>query len=349
MTPAVNPPMTNVVAHAPGRVNLIGDHTDYAGGLALPMAIDLGTTIVGHRGGDQLRMRSEQFRTAMIEAVPIMDTQIEPTWARYVAAVANEMRVSLGFDGTITSTLPLGAGLSSSASLEIAAALALGFDGTPMELALLAQRSEFAAVGVPCGLLDQFASVFGRDGHALLIDFNATSIEPVPMPGDLEIIVVHSGVERTLAGSAYSERRTACETAASIIGELATCSIGDIEAISDPVVRRRARHVITECERVREGANALRSDDGAGFGALMIESQASLRSDFEVSTAEVDELVSHLLSIPGVHGARMTGAGFGGCVVAACKPGAIPEPTSITGRGWNVRAAGPARVELLEA
>ncbi len=349
MTPAVNPAMTSLVAHAPGRVNLIGDHTDYAGGLALPMAIDLGTTIIGHRGGDQLRLHSEQFRTAMMEALPIMDTQIEPIWARYVAAVATDMRLSLGFDGTITSTLPLGAGLSSSASLEIAVALALGFDGTPMELALLAQRSEFAAVGVPCGLLDQFACAFGRDGHALLIDFTASSIEPVLMPENLEIIVVHSGVERTLAGSAYRERRAACETAASIIGELPTCAIGDVDAISDPVVRRRARHVITECERVREGAHALRSDDGAGFGSLMIESHASLRNDFEVSTPEVDDLVARLISIPGVHGARMTGAGFGGCVVAACKPGAIPEPTSITGRGWKVRAAGPARVEMLEA
>ncbi len=263
--------------------------------------------------------------------------------------VAAEMQCTKGFDGSITSNLPLGAGLSSSASLEIAVALALGFDGTPMELALLAQRSEFTAVGVPCGLLDQFSCVFGRDGHALLIDFNAASIEPVPIPEDLEIIVVHSGVERTLAGSAYSERRAACETAASIIGELPECEIGDLDAISDPVVRRRARHVITECERVVNATSALRDHDARAFGALMNDSHRSLRDDFEVSTNEVDELVSHLTSIPGVHGARMTGAGFGGCVVAACEPGSIVDPSSFTGRGWKVRASGPARVELLEA
>jgi len=349
MTAAVNPAMTRVVARAPGRVNLIGDHTDYAGGLALPMAIDLGTTIIGHRGGDQLRLHSEQFRTTMIEALPIMDTQIEPTWARYVAAVATEMRVSPGFDGTITSTVPLGAGLSSSASLEIAVALAIGFDGTPMELALLAQRSEFAAVGVPCGLLDQFSCVFGCDGHALLIDFNASSIEPVPMPENLEIIVVHSGIERTLAGSAYAERRAACEMASSIVGDLASCSVDDLSAVSDRVIRRRARHVITECQRVLDATSALRGEDAIAFGALMNESHRSLRDDFEVSTHEVDELVGHLRLIPGVHGARMTGAGFGGCVVVACEPGAIVDPTSFTGRGWKVRASGPARVELLEA
>ena len=339
----------SVVAHAPGRVNLIGDHTDYAGGLALPMAIDLGTTISGRRGGDLLRLRSEQFDAQAAMPVPIHDAHIEPSWARYAAAVALELQCMQGFDGSISSTLPLGAGLSSSASLEIAVALALGFDGTEMELALLAQRSEFAAVGVPCGLLDQFSCVFGRDGHALLIDFDATTIEPVPMPDELEIIVVHSGVERTLAGSAYAERRAACESAASIVGALASCSVDDLHAISDPMIRRRARHVVTECDRVVDATSVLRDHDASAFGALMNDSHRSLRDDFEVSTPEVDELVIHLTSIPGVHGARMTGAGFGGCVVAACEPGSIVDPSSFTGRGWKVRASGPARVELLEA
>ena len=339
--------MTRVRAHAPGRVNLIGDHTDYAGGLALPMAIDLGTTIVGIREGEELHLRSDQFETELRLAVPVEGPMIEPAWGRYVAAVAAELHCSTGFSGTIESTVPLGAGLSSSASLEIAAALALGFEGSPLELALLAQRSEFAAVGVPCGLLDQLSGTFGLEGHALLIDFTAISVEPVPMTGDLEIIVVHSGVERTLAGSAYARRRAECEAAAAIVGDLASCPGEALSAISDPVIRRRARHVVTECGRVSDAVDALRSDDVVAFGRLMVDSHRSLRDDFEVSTPEVDALVSHLTALPGVHGARVTGAGFGGCVVAACEPGAISEPHSITGRGWRVRASGPARVELL--
>ncbi len=340
--------MTRLRAHAPGRVNLIGDHTDYAGGLALPMAIDLGTTIVGTRGGDHLRLRSTLFDTELLLAMPVDDPRIEPPWARYVAAVAAELGCVEGFDGVVDSTLPLGAGLSSSASLELAVALALGFDGTPLDLAQLARRSEFAAVGVPCGLLDQLSGAFGREDHALLIDFSAVTVEPVPMPDDLEIIVVHSGVERTLVGSAYAERRADCETAASIVGGLPSCAAEDLPSITDPLIRRRARHVVSECARVIAATSALRECDLAAFGRLMIESHISLRDDFEVSTPEVDALVDHLLTRRGVYGARVTGAGFGGCVVAACVPGAIAEPASFTGRGWRVRASGPASVGLLE-
>lgn len=339
---------TRVVAQAPGRVNLIGDHTDHAGGLALPMAIDLGTTIEGRRGGDHLQLRSAQFPSALSVSLPLRDARIEPDWARYVAAVALELQPEQGFTGTITSTLPLGAGLSSSASLEIAAALALGFTGSDMELALLAQRSEFAAVGVPCGLLDQLACVFAEEGHALCIDFGSLEIATVPMPVGLDIVVVHSGVERTLAGSAYAERRAACEHAASIIGPLAACSVEDLPAIADPIIRRRARHVITECSRVVDATEALRSGDVVSFGEHMTDSHRSLRDDFEVSTPEVDALVEVLTAMPGVHGARITGAGFGGCVVAACEPGAIADPTAFSGRGWIVRAAGPAGVQLLD-
>lgn len=339
--------MTRVRAYAPGRVNLIGDHTDYAGGLALPMAIDLGTTITGTRGGTSLRLHSEQFDDDADLTVPLADAHVAPDWARYVAAVALEMNCTIGFEGFIDSTLPIGAGLSSSASLELATALALGFEGSPFELALLGQRSEFAAVGVPCGLLDQFSSALGREGHALCIDFAALSVDPVPIPDGLEVIVVHSGVERTLAGSAYGERRAACETAASIVGDLRRCSENALADIDDLVIRRRARHVLTECARVTDAVAALTAGDSRGFGELMTASHRSLRDDFEVSTPQVDALVDHLNSIAGVHGARVTGAGFGGCVVAACEPGAIIDPADITGRGWRVRASGPARVERL--
>ena len=341
--------MTRIRAHAPGRVNLIGDHTDYAGGLALPMAIDLGTTIAGRRGGTVLELRSEQFDTTMCVPVPVTGpiTSIEPAWSRYVAAVAGELGSSIGLTGTITSTLPLGAGLSSSASLELAGALALGFEGTPMELALLAQRAEHRAVGVPCGLLDQLSCAFGREGHALLIDFATLDIEPVALGDAIEIVIIHSGVERALAGSAYAERRAACERAAAILGPLAACDPAELDRLEDPVVRRRARHVITECQRVRDAVAALRAGEIGTVGRLMAESHASLRDDFEVSTPEVDGVVERLGSIDGVHGARVTGAGFGGCVVAITEPGALEDPTAITGRGWRVRASGPASVELL--
>jgi galactokinase len=242
----------------------------------------------------------------------------------------------------------LGAGLSSSASLELACALALGFEGTPRELALLAQRAEHSAVGVPCGLLDQLSGAFGREGHALLIDFASTTIEEVLLPEDIEILVIHSGIERALAGSAYAERREACERAASIIGPLADCGSEALDGISDPIIRRRARHVITECQRVRESVAALRAGDPGTFGRLMVESHISLRDDFEVSTVEVDRLVERLVAIDGVHGARVTGAGFGGCVVAIGEPGAIADPAAFTGRGWRVRASGPASVEMID-
>ncbi len=326
----------NVHAHAPGRVNLIGDHTDYAGGLALPIAIDLGTTIDGTVGGDRLSFVS----SAQTETVDLAMGETPATgWGRYVAAVAAELAVDEGFTGSVASDLPVGSGLSSSASLEIALALAMGFEGTPMELARLGQRSEHRAVGVPCGMLDQLAIVEGRAGHAMCIDFTDLSVEHVAMPDDLDIVVVHSGQERALVDSQYAERQASCGRAASIIGPLATADIVDVERIPDETVRMRARHVITECERVREAVDALRRDDRALLGSLMTGSHRSLRDDFEVSTTKLDRIVDRLLRVPGVHGARLTGAGFGGCVVAIADRGAVPDPTTFTRRGWIVRAS----------
>lgn len=343
--------MTRVRAHAPGRVNLIGDHTDHAGGVSLPIAIDLGTTIVGTRGGDAIDLRSDRADGHLHLPMPVRGdiSSLEPVWGRYVAAVAELGGTSVGFVGEVHSDLPLGAGLSSSASLEIAAALALGVDLDRLELARLAQAAEFRAVGVPCGLLDQLSSAFGVADHALLIDFATLAITPVQLPSDCEILVIHSGEERTLAGSAYAERRAACEAATAILGPLPAASPDDLDRIADPVVRRRAHHVITECARVHGAAEALRSDDLTAFGAHMVASHNSLRDDFEVSTPTLDALVERLLDLPGVFGARLTGAGFGGCVVAVTGPGAIDEPAAITGRGWRVRAVGPAAVTPLHA
>ena len=330
--------------HAPGRVNLIGDHTDYAGGLALPCATDLGISIRGTHEQGRVELLSDALAgTVTFVLNPAINiASIEPQWGRYVAAVATEVNPTHGFTASVTSTLPTGAGLSSSAALEIAAALAFGFSGSPMELALLAQRAEFRAVGVPCGLLDQLSIVFGRAGHAMVVDFADNAIEHVAFPDDLDIVVLHSGQERQVADSQYAERRASCELAAARIGPLATATSADTNTL-DGDIQRRARHVASECERVRQAAFALRNNDPITVGQLMTQSHASLRDDFDVSTPLLDELVEALNATPGVYGARLTGAGFGGCVVALSERGAISDPNALSGRGWIVHPSDGAR------
>ncbi len=327
-----------VEAWAPGRVVLIGDHTDHAGGVSLTMAVDLGTTVRGARRGDRVRVRSDQLAGHVDVALGTRAEEVDgPPWGRFVAAVAEQLQAAVGFEGVVSSTVPVGAGLSSSAALELALMLALGFRGTPLELARAGQRAEHRAVGVPCGLLDQLTSACGVEGHALLLDLSDDSVAPVPLPDDVDVVVVHSGQERSLDTSGYAERRRQCEAAAGLVGPLPSASLDSLDAIDDPVLRRRARHVVTECARVRAAADALPRGDLPMVGQLMLESHASLRDDFEVSTPALDSTVSRLMDLPGVLGARLTGAGFGGCVVALCERGALPDPGALTGRGWRVR------------
>ncbi|MSZ15130.1 MAG: hypothetical protein F2617_07455, partial [Actinobacteria bacterium] len=225
---------TAFTVHAPGRVNLIGDHTDYAGGLALPCAIDLGITISGTHQQGRVELRSDALADIVafdLDAATNI-ASIQPQWGRYIAAVAQELKSAQGFTASVISTLPTGAGLSSSAALEIASALSFGFAGSPMDLALVGQRAELAAVGVPCGLLDQLSIVFGRAGHAMVIDFTDNAIEHVAFPDDLDIVVLHSGQERELADSQYAERRAMCELAAERIGPLASASTTDINSLT---------------------------------------------------------------------------------------------------------------------
>lgn len=329
-------------AHAPGRVNLIGDHTDYAGGLALPLAIDLGTTVLGETHGDRVVLRSRQEDEPATLPLRIDDpATVEPGWARYVAGVIAELEPDRGFVGVVDSTVPVGAGLSSSAALEVAVALALGFEGTAKDLAMLCQRAEQRASGVPCGVMDQLASACGRHGHALFIDFAALDIDYVPMPADAEVVVVHSGETRALAESAYNQRRAETEAGAAIVGPLRDLPVERLEQIEDPVVRRRARHVVTENERVVHAAAALQSNDLVTAGRLMVESHTSLRDNFDVSTPALDALVDRLVATSGVFGARLTGAGFGGCVVALCAKGTLAD------EGWHVTAAAGADVAEL--
>jgi galactokinase len=257
---------------------------------------------------------SDEPRPAVVPLDLTDPSAVEPPWARYIAGVVAVVRPTVGGRGSVSTTLPIGAGLSSSAALEVATALALGFDGSVVELALACQRAEHLASGVPSGVMDQLASAGGLPDHALLIDCATLEITPVPVPTSCDIVVIHSGTSRALAGSAYAQRRA------------------ELEA-GDP---RRVRHVATENDRVLAFASAFRDGDLAAAGRLMVESHASLRDDFDVSTPGLDALVTRLCAMPGVHGARLTGAGFGGCVVALTDPGALAE-------GWHVRPSPGAR------
>jgi galactokinase len=287
---------------APGRVNLIGDHTDYNDGFVLPMALDLETVVRAHpRDDGELRLRSDT-----------------PGWEPYADAVRAVLRTSAGLEGTITSTVPVGAGLSSSATLEVALGLALaeaeGVDVSPLELALACQDAELLATGVPCGIMDQLASVAGVEGHALLIDCRSLEVRPIPLPAELAVVVVHSGVARELAGSEYAERRAACAAVAERLGLDALRDATPEQVADEP----RARHVVSENARVLAAADALAAGDLDSLGPLLSASHASLRDDFEVSTPELDELAA-ALEEAGALGARLTGAGFGGCVVALAR------------------------------
>jgi galactokinase len=341
-----------VRAYSPGRVNLIGDHTDYNDGLALPMAIDLGTTVTyvpdaGHRV--LLRSSGEPEPTDIDVHIPFdpqVLSKIEPRWARYVAAMVASVRPWKGGRGVVESTLPVGSGLSSSAALEVAVALALGFEAEPVTMAKLCQRAEQVATTVPTGLMDQLTVAAGVEGSALLIDFTDLSLRMVPIPAGAEIVVVHSGEHRSLDRTPYAARRAECEAAAYRLGPLGRLGADAMLGLPDPLLRRRARHVVTECDRVRWCAAALGSGDLLDAGRLMSASHASLSEDFDSSTPGVDALVHHLQAIPGVFGARMTGAGFGGCVVALAEPGAV-DLAKLKTPAWRVHASAGARVETL--
>jgi galactokinase len=332
-------------AISPGRVNLIGDHTDYTGGLVLPMTINRETILEGYRQEGPVELRSEYETDPAIVPLDIENpADIQPDWARYVAGVVKEMRPTLGLRATITTTIPVGAGLSSSASLELAVALALGFSGTPTELALLGQKAEHEASGVPCGIMDQLSIAAGDARGATLIDCHELTVTPVTLPEDLDVVVVY-GHHRTLAGSEYGARVHECAQAEASIGPLRLAELGDLVRISDPGVRARARHVVSENQRVRDFAKAIEANDRIMAGKLMLESHTSLRDDFQTSTPKMDALVEKLCAQTGVWGARITGGGFGGCVVALAEHGAIEsnEAENI----WVVRPSAGARIESL--
>ena len=309
---------------APGRVNLMGDHTDYNEGFVLPMAIELECVIAASpRGDGRVRVRSldegDAVEVAADGSAEPRGTQ--PAWGRYVAGIVRALsergRAAEGIDAVLASSVPEGSGLSSSAALEVSCALALaeeaGLQLAPKELALACQAAEHLATGVASGIMDQFASAAGREGSALLIDCRSLEIEYVETPPDFVALIVHSGIPRTLEGSAYAERRAGCERIAATLGIPALRDARPEEVADEPL----GRHVVSENARVREAAEALRANDLERLGEIFTASHASLRDDYDVSTPELDVLVESLVAA-GAYGARLTGAGFGGAVVAAC-------------------------------
>lgn len=338
------------IARAPGRVNLMGDHTDYNQGLALPMAIDLSTTVTFTPGdSDHLTLTSPLSPEAVDLA---LDMPVErgaiaervPPWARMAAGVVAQVNPRTGGSLDSSSTVPTGAGLSSSASFCVAMALALGWEAEPRVTATMCQRAEELA-GSDVGLMDPLVITAARAGSALMVDFSDVSWQPVPLPETFAVLIVDSGERRSLTSTAYNARRAECEAAAiELKVPLGRAEEADLPGILDPLLRKRTRHVVREVERVRSMVEAFAAGNLAAAGSLMSESHRSLAQDFEVSTPGLDELVALLSSLPGVAGARLTGAGFGGCVVALAEHGAI-DPERWPGRCWIVSASGRAAVE----
>ena len=314
------------VIRAPGRVNLVGEHTDYNDGFVLPMAIEQATWVAVRATHDRtVRLTSDDHDDAEFD----LDDLVREVglWSEYVKGVAWAMGTAHlhGWEGALASDIPIGAGLSSSAALEIAGVLAFatisGQTWDPTASALTAQRAENEWVGVSCGIMDQLIVATGEAGHATLIDCRTLDLTPAPIPDDIAVVILDTGTRRQLAESAYDERRRACERAARAAGvsALRDLSIGDLDELArviDDVTLRRARHVITENARTIEAATALEDGNVRRFGELMNDSHASLRDDFEVSSDALDLMVEIVSDIEGCIGARMTGAGFGGCAVA---------------------------------
>jgi len=331
------------VARAPGRVNLIGEHTDYNDGFVLPIAIDRATWIAARLREDGVaRAVSRQIDARSEWRLDAWDRATAPAWTRYVhgvAALLRERGLNLpGFDLLVWSDVPIGGGLSSSAALELSTALALaalrGESLAPRALIDLARAAEHRFAEVPCGIMDQTASALATAGAALLLDCRTREIEHVPceLP-DHTILIINSGVHHELASGEYAARQADCRRAVAALARRipGLASLRDVTAaqlqregaVLDGVARCRGRHVVGEIERTRAAADALRAGRLLEFGDLMLASHASLRDDYEVSCAELDLIVALLRPLDGVVGVRMTGGGFGGCAVAIVRQGAV--------------------------
>jgi galactokinase len=357
-----------VVYRAPGRVNLIGEHTDYNDGYVLPCAIDFHTLVAAApRADGQVRVVALDHGAAT-DTFPVareLERRSDADWPNYVRGVVRALaRLGLapgGADLAIAGDVPQGAGLSSSASLELALLGALqalnpalaGLDGA--RLARLGQQAENEFVGCNCGIMDQLIAALGVAGHALLVDCRTLATEPVPLPDGVAVLIAHSRVRRGLVDSAYNERRAQCQAAAQHFGVAALRDVdetmlGAAEGRLDPLVLRRARHIVTENRRVLAARAALAAGDLAALGAEMAASHTSMARDFEITVPAIDRLVEVLQQAIGREGgARMTGGGFGGCAVALLPHERVPAVRAALEAGYRSPEGLPATVYLCRA
>jgi len=343
------------VYFAPGRVNMIGEHTDYNGGYVFPCALNFGTyLVIRPNDSNIMRLATTNFRFAANVSVKSFEPQGKH-WINYPMGVMDQFvkrGIDLnGMDMMFSGTIPNGAGLSSSASIEMVTAFALNdLLETKLEildLVKLSQKAENDFVGVKCGIMDQFAAGMGKKDHAVFINCKTLDYETIPLnPGDYKILISNTNKRRGLAGSQYNERRAQCEAAVKILSKAKKIKfLGDLNLqrfneikylITDETILKRARHVVSENERVLNAIDALRSDNLKKFGQLMNESHDSLRDDYEVTGVELDTLVNEARKVDGVLGSRMTGAGFGGCTVSLVHNDALNNFTSQVGMAYKV-------------
>jgi len=346
------------IFRAPGRVNLIGEHTDYNDGYVMPIAIDLYTWVAAGRREDRiLQVHSVHFGETL--ELPLDELTGPPRrhWSDYIRGVAAELETSgqklSGANLVIHGQLPLGAGLSSSASLEVATALAVmwtsKFELPPLEMVKLCQRAEHEYAGTRCGMMDQFATIFARLRHALMLDCRSFEYTLLPIPAEASVVVANTMVRHELAASEYNHRRADCETGVRILRQhlprvlaLRDVTSADLEEHKSELpdqVYRRCRHVVSENQRVLGAAEALQAGDLDRFGQYMYESHRSLRCEYQVSSPELDVLVQLASACPGVYGARMTGGGFGGCTVNLVRSDAVEQFQAKIAEGY-ARATG---------
>ena len=341
-------------AIAPGRVNLIGEHTDYNDGFVLPIAIDRQALITAAPTAAPFStlVALDLDETLTIDLTRSLQPQTDQRWANYLLGVVQQFTdrgLAVGnLDLVLTSTIPPGGGLSSSAAIEVAVATILeqhlDTKLDPTDKALLCRQAEHAFPGTPCGIMDMFTAVNARPGHALLLDCRSLQAQAVPMPpaDEAVLLIADTGVKHELAAGDYADRRATCEEAARALGlaSLRDATIERVEeALPDPVQRRRAGHVVSEIARTLRAAEALKSGDLTAFGDLMFASHESLRDDYEVSCRELDVLVDAARAMreegAGVYGARMTGGGFGGCAIVLCRPEACEAVTARLGEAME--------------
>jgi galactokinase len=351
-----------LVVRAPGRVNLIGEHTDYNDGFVLPLAIDRAAWIaLRPRNDSKVSVYSIDYQEARDFDVANLKDE-KAGWIEYLKGVAwclQDAGMKLkGWEGVLAGDVPLGAGLSSSAALEMATARAFAaVSDIPWDAvaqAKLGQRSENKWIGVNCGIMDQLISSTGRAGHAMLIDCRSLELQPAPLPEDVAVVVLDTATRRGLVGSAYNERRKQCEEAAAYfqVPALRDVTVAMFEAKNgqlDATTRRRARHVVTEDDRTVRAVDAMRRGDIATLGKLMNESHVSLRDDYEVSSDALNTMVEAAQAHKACYGARMTGAGFGGCAVAIVRADAADDFVAATSCAYQARTGNKPAVYVCSA